>query len=108
MDDDFGEVVALHGDTISAADDGAIQALVPRLPAHPRRVAAAAGRPRAVSATATATCTPSTSASRTEPLIFDCIEFNPAFRYRDVAAEIAFLAMDLDLPRSRRSAPTGW
>lgn len=28
--------------------------------------------------------------------IFDCIEFNPAFRRRDVAGEIAFLAMDLD------------
>jgi hypothetical protein len=29
-------------------------------------------------------------------LIFDCIEFNERFRYGDVAAEIAFLAMDLD------------
>jgi len=29
-------------------------------------------------------------------LIFDCIEFNERFRYLDVAAEIAFLAMDLD------------
>jgi uncharacterized protein len=28
--------------------------------------------------------------------IFDCIEFNEAFRYCDVASEIAFLAMDLD------------
>jgi len=28
--------------------------------------------------------------------IFDCIEFNPLFRYCDVASEIAFLAMDLD------------
>jgi aminoglycoside phosphotransferase family enzyme/predicted kinase len=33
----------------------------------------------------------------TEPIqIFDCIEFNHRFRYGDVAAEIAFLAMDLD------------
>jgi aminoglycoside phosphotransferase family enzyme/predicted kinase len=32
-----------------------------------------------------------------DPLvIFDCIEFNPQFRYCDVASEIAFLAMDLD------------
>src|SRR5206468_156349 len=32
-----------------------------------------------------------------DPLtIFDCIEFNEAFRYCDVASEIAFLAMDLD------------
>ena len=29
-------------------------------------------------------------------VVFDCIEFNPSFRHRDVAAEIAFLAMDLD------------
>jgi hypothetical protein len=29
-------------------------------------------------------------------MIFDCIEFNERFRYEDVAAEIAFLAMDLD------------
>ncbi|MBI2864058.1 MAG: phosphotransferase [Chloroflexi bacterium] len=28
--------------------------------------------------------------------IFDCIEFNDRFRYADVAAEVAFLAMDLD------------
>jgi aminoglycoside phosphotransferase family enzyme/predicted kinase len=28
--------------------------------------------------------------------IFDCIEFNARFRHGDVAAEIAFLAMDLD------------
>jgi uncharacterized protein len=28
--------------------------------------------------------------------IFDCIEFNDRFRYSDVAAEVAFLAMDLD------------
>jgi aminoglycoside phosphotransferase family enzyme/predicted kinase len=28
--------------------------------------------------------------------IIDCIEFNPEFRYIDVASEVAFLAMDLD------------
>jgi aminoglycoside phosphotransferase family enzyme len=31
-----------------------------------------------------------------EIAIFDCIEFNERFRYTDVAADIAFLAMDLD------------
>lgn len=32
-----------------------------------------------------------------EPVaIFDCIEFNQRFRYADVAADVAFLAMDLD------------
>jgi len=28
--------------------------------------------------------------------IYDCIEFNPRFRYGDIAADIDFLAMDLD------------
>jgi uncharacterized protein len=28
--------------------------------------------------------------------VFDCIEFNPRFRYGDVASDVAFLAMDLD------------
>jgi len=28
--------------------------------------------------------------------VYDCIEFNPRFRYGDVAADVAFLAMDLD------------
>lgn len=33
----------------------------------------------------------------TEPIaIFDCIEFNHRFRYGDVAADVGFLAMDLD------------
>jgi len=31
-----------------------------------------------------------------EIVIFDCIEFNERFRYIDVAAEVAFLAMDID------------
>jgi aminoglycoside phosphotransferase family enzyme/predicted kinase len=29
-------------------------------------------------------------------VIFDCVEFNRRFRYSDVAADLAFLAMDLD------------
>ena len=28
--------------------------------------------------------------------IFDCVEFDAALRYGDIASEIAFLAMDLD------------
>jgi aminoglycoside phosphotransferase family enzyme/predicted kinase len=31
-----------------------------------------------------------------EIIIFDCIEFNQRFRYSDVAADIAFLLMDMD------------
>ena len=34
--------------------------------------------------------------------IFDCIEFNPRFRYSDVAADIDFLAMDLDFHGFRK------
>ncbi|MEZ6037993.1 MAG: AAA family ATPase [Planctomycetota bacterium] len=37
----------------------------------------------------------------TPPTVYDCIEFEPAFRCGDVATEIAFLAMDLRY----RSAP---
>jgi len=38
----------------------------------------------------------------TEPIkIFDCIEFNDRFRYSDTAADIAFLAMDLDYHNRR-------
>jgi uncharacterized protein len=29
-------------------------------------------------------------------VIYDCIEFNRRFRYQDIAADVAFLAMDLD------------
>ncbi|HPK53999.1 MAG TPA: AAA family ATPase [Smithellaceae bacterium] len=31
-----------------------------------------------------------------EIIIFDCIEFNERFRFSDIAAEVAFLTMDLD------------
>jgi len=31
-----------------------------------------------------------------EIIVFDCIEFNERFRFADVAAEVAFLTMDLD------------
>ena len=36
-----------------------------------------------------------------EILIIDCIEFNERFRYTDVAADIGFLAMDLDYHERR-------
>jgi aminoglycoside phosphotransferase family enzyme len=36
-----------------------------------------------------------------EILIIDCIEFNRRFRYTDVAADIGFLAMDLDYREKR-------
>ncbi|MCB0588539.1 MAG: hypothetical protein KDD06_24820, partial [Phaeodactylibacter sp.] len=36
-----------------------------------------------------------------EPVIFDCIEFNPHFREVDVLNELAFLSMDLDFYGAR-------
>ncbi|MCB0581835.1 MAG: hypothetical protein KDD10_21320 [Phaeodactylibacter sp.] len=36
-----------------------------------------------------------------EPVIFDCIEFNPHFRQVDVLDELAFLCMDLDFHGAR-------
>ncbi len=35
-----------------------------------------------------------------EIVIFDCVEFNRRFRYSDVAADLAFLAMDLDFHKA--------
>jgi len=43
----------------------------------------------------------------TEPIrIFDCIEFNDRFRYSDTAADIGFLAMDLDFHGRRDLSET--
>lgn len=39
------------------------------------------------------------------PLIFDCIEFNPALRFIDVVSEVAFLCMDLE---SRGRGDLAW
>lgn len=36
--------------------------------------------------------------------IYDCIEFNERFRYQDVAADLAFLAMDLDFHNLRKES----
>lgn len=92
--DDFGEVDAFHGDTIDAADDDAIRRFcrdfLHRHDADLRR-RQAEGRIRDGHGDLHAE-----HVCCTDPLvIFDCIEFNPSFRHRDVAAEIAFLAMDL-------------
>ena len=97
MDDDFTEVAALHGDTISAADDRAIQdwchAQLRRHDALLRR-RQAEGRVRDGHGDLHAEhiyCL-----DDGEVPIVDCIEFNAAFRHRDVAADLAFLAMDLE------------
>lgn len=95
MNADFEETERFRGNTITPHDDDAIAAFcreqVDRLsPLLVRR--RDAGRVR--------DCHGDLHAEHicfTDGLvIFDCIEFNAAFRYRDVAAEVAFLAMDLD------------
>lgn len=94
MDDDFREVDAFHGDTIAAADDAAIRQFCRDFlrrhdPLLRRRQADGRIRDGHGDLHAEHICC-------TTPLvIYDCIEFNPGFRHRDVAAEIAFLAMDL-------------
>jgi len=94
LEDDFREVDALHGDTISAADDAVMRAFcrdflrrhdaLLRRRQTEGRIRDGHGDLRADHICCTA-----------DLPIFDCVEFNPAFRQRDVAAEIAFLAMDL-------------
>ena len=94
MDEDFREVDTFHADTIAADDDAAIRRFchdfLRRHDALLRR-RQRDGRIRDGHGdlhTEHICCT--------DPLvIFDCIEFKPSFRHRDVAAEIAFLAMDL-------------
>lgn len=94
LEDDFHEVDAFHGDTISAADDEAIRRFcrdfLRRHDALLRR-RRAEGRIRDGHGDLHAEhicCTDGL-------VIYDCIEFNPSFRHRDVAADMAFLAMDL-------------
>lgn len=36
-----------------------------------------------------------------KPIVFDCVEFNKDFRYTDTAADIGFMAMDLDSFKKR-------
>ena len=95
MNDDFGECASFHGRTIDAADDAAIQAYCH---AFVRRHEALLRHRQAEDR-----IRDGHGDLHTEHLcftdgglvIFDCVEFNPAFRHRDVAAEIAFLSMDL-------------
>ncbi len=98
LERDFAEVDAFHGKTIAAADDLAIRqfcrefiadhdALLRRRQAQ-RRIRDGHGDLH----TEHICCTD-------DLVIFDCIEFNAEFRRRDVAAEIAFLSMDLEYHR---------
>jgi len=94
MDDDFREMDAYRGDTIAAEDDLAIRRFCHGfLRSHDAllRNRQAAGRIRDGHGDLHA----EHICCNDDLVIYDCIEFNPRFRHRDVAAEIAFLAMDL-------------
>ncbi len=95
MKEDFAEMEAFRGRTISAGHDDAIQQFChdfvrwfgPRM-----RERQSEGRIRDCHGDLRAEHICVTNGL----VIFDCIEFNPQFRFRDIASEIAFLAMDLD------------
>jgi aminoglycoside phosphotransferase family enzyme/predicted kinase len=95
LQDNFRGVRTFRGQTISAHDDDVIQAFAAdfldrQRPVLERRCAENRIRDCHGDLRAEHVCW------EKKPVIFDCIEFNPAFRHCDVAAEIAFLAMDLD------------
>jgi aminoglycoside phosphotransferase family enzyme/predicted kinase len=96
FEDDTREVAPFHGRTISAADDADIQRYCRRFlaghdPLLRRRQAEGRIRDGHGDLHTEHICFTAHGVA-----IFDCIEFNPAFRQRDVAADLAFLAMDLE------------
>jgi aminoglycoside phosphotransferase family enzyme/predicted kinase len=96
FEDDTREVAPFHGRTISQADDDAIQRYCRRFlaghdPLLRRRQADGRIRDGHGDLHTEHICFTDHGLA-----IFDCIEFNPAFRQRDVAADLAFLAMDLE------------
>lgn len=95
MDADFAETARFHGVTITPEDDDAVigfcrNSLLRWEQLLERRRLAGKVREGHGDLHAEHVCLTD------DVVIFDCIEFNPAFRCRDVAGEIAFLAMDLD------------
>ena len=95
LEDNFAGMRPFHGVTIAAAEDDAIQKfsrdfLRRQGPLFRRRRAEHRIRDCHGDLHTEHICFDG------EPVIFDCIEFNPKFRYCDTASEIAFLAMDLD------------
>lgn len=99
MADDFAEMERFRGVTIDAADDDRIRAFCldgVRDRADLLRARCAAGRVRDGHGDLHAEHICLRPPADGGIAVFDCIEFDPAFRRRDVAAEIAFLAMDLE------------
>jgi aminoglycoside phosphotransferase family enzyme len=95
LEDNYSGMRPFRGATIAAADDDAIQEfsrdfLRGQAPLFRRRQAQHRIRDCHGDLHSEHICFDG------EPIIFDCIEFNPKFRHCDTASEIAFLVMDLD------------
>jgi aminoglycoside phosphotransferase family enzyme len=95
-DENFAQTAAFVSRTISADAYSALRAYVERFlssqrPLLERRVAAGRVRDGHGDLHAASICLEGRRLH-----IFDCLEFAPRFRCADVAAEVAFLAMDLD------------
>ena len=95
MERDFAEVERFRGVTIRGEDDAAIRSFV--LDFARRHDALLRARQRQGRIRDCHGDLRAEHICMTEPLqIFDCIEFEPKFRHRDVACEIGFLAMDIE------------
>jgi len=95
LEDNFANARRFRGSILSAADDDAIQSFIRAFfeaQAPLFRARQEAGRIRDCHGDLHTQHICFTD----ELAIFDCIEFNPRFRYIDVASEVAFLAMDLE------------
>ncbi len=96
---DFSEMDAFHGDTLAAADDARLRRFLRDwIATHVETLRGRQDEGRIRDGHgdlhAEHICIP---VDATQPIvIFDCIEFRPEFRQRDVAGEIAFLSMDLE------------
>jgi hypothetical protein len=94
---DGAEVASLHGETISAADDAAILAwCAAALRRHDALLRRRQGEGRIRDGHGDLRAEHVYCLADGALVIVDCLEFDAAFRQRDVAADLAFLAMDLD------------
>ncbi len=99
MENDFAETSRFHGKTIAADDDAHLQSFCRREIARRAdllRARCRQGRVRDGHGDLHAEHVCVRSEADGGLAIFDCIEFEPEFRRRDVAGEIAFLAMDFE------------
>lgn len=96
MDADFEEMRRFRGDTIDAADDERLaQYCRSEVTRWAETLARRAATGHVCEGHGDLHCD-NVCLEASGVVIFDCIEFNPAFRCRDIASDIAFLAMDLE------------